>query len=152
MPLAAEFQGYDKTNTLWGRETWDALFGDAARSSRYIADSVALLLKDVLLSTIGGRKNIEKLRNTAQDGLEWVWPDTQEHELSFKAFLYSIEGIMIGGDEPIDLLKRAIEVADAHLAGDDVPERTKPHSGRRRQRRCNSRRGNPPPSRSNREP
>ncbi|HYM00054.1 MAG TPA: hypothetical protein VEZ90_13965 [Blastocatellia bacterium] len=117
MPLASEFQDYDRTNTLWGRETWDALFGDAARSSQEIADSVALLLKDVLLATAGGRKNIEKLRNTAKDGIEWVWPYTKEHELSFIAFLYSIEGLTVGGYEPIDLLERAIAVADADLAG-----------------------------------
>ncbi|HKV39084.1 MAG TPA: hypothetical protein VJX67_07720 [Blastocatellia bacterium] len=121
MPLAEEFQNYDKADTLWDRETWEALFGEAARASQSTAGSVALLLKDILFATAGGRKNIEKLRNTAKDGIEWVWPFTQEHELSFKAFLYSIEGIIIGR-EPIDMLERAIAEADAHLAGEDSPE------------------------------
>lgn len=121
MPLADQFHNYDKANTLWGRETWEALFGDAALSSQALADSVALLLKDILLATSGGRRSIEQLRNTAKEGIEWVWPFTKEHELSFTAFLYSIEGLIVGGHEPCDLLKQAIAVADAQFAGEHLP-------------------------------
>ncbi|HEY6329182.1 MAG TPA: hypothetical protein VI756_07585 [Blastocatellia bacterium] len=120
MPLADEFHNYDKSNTLWDRETWEALFGEAARADQALADSVALLLKDVLIATVGRRRNIEKLRNTAKEGIEWIWPMTRDHELSFTAFLYSIEGLTVGGHEPVDLLKEAIAVAEAHLAGEDV--------------------------------
>jgi hypothetical protein len=119
MTLASEFGKYDRTNTLWDRETWDALFGDAVRASQEIADSVALLLKDIVVSTSAGESETEKLRNTAREGIEWVWPYTQEYELCFKAFLYSIEGITVGGDDPRILLKEAIARADAHLAEAD---------------------------------
>ena len=54
MTLADGFRKHSPGKTLWDRETWDALFGEAVRANQDIADSVSLLLEDIVVSTEAG--------------------------------------------------------------------------------------------------
>jgi hypothetical protein len=60
-------------------------------------------------------------------GVEWLYQYTEAHKLSFTAFLYHLEGVLIPSDAPEQLTKRVIEAAEAR-ATPDADDATHPES------------------------
>ncbi len=66
----------------------------------------------------GGKKGRKRVINTVKPGVEWVYPYTDAHKVSFKAFLYYLEGMLLSPGSVEEILKQAIAQAEEHAAGD----------------------------------
>ena len=87
------------------------LFEDSLRNDPELAAALAHLMFNMLEAAAKGEKEIEMLRNTLRDGIEWIYPFTGAHKAAFKAYLLQLERKMAVEDNPETLLNQAISRA-----------------------------------------
>jgi len=109
MSTASGFEPFDRGNVFYDRETWDAMFQESLKGDPAAADSLAWLLFRIVRELDERKKGRRRVVNTMKLGLEWVYPYTQAHKLSFQGFLYYVEGLLLPGDFPEELMKGVIE-------------------------------------------
>src|SRR5260370_28701765 len=100
MSIASRFEPFDRDKVFYDRETWEAMFEEALKSNPDAADPLAWLLYRVIRELDEGKKGRKRVINTLKLGVEWVYGFTSAHKLSFQAFLYHIEGLLVPGDFP----------------------------------------------------
>src|SRR5215471_11461262 len=101
------------------------LFEDSLRNDPELAAALAHLMFNMLEAAAKSEKEIEKLRNTLKDGIEWIYPFTGAHKAAFKAYLLQLERKMAVEDNPETLMRQAIARA---LNNRKVPSTTRSHS------------------------
>jgi hypothetical protein len=107
MSIASQFEPFDRDQVFYDRETWEAMFEDSLRASPGAADSLAWLLYRVIRELDQGKKG--RVVNTLKLGVEWIYVFTRAHKLSFQGYLYYLEGLLVPGDMPEELMKGVIE-------------------------------------------
>jgi hypothetical protein len=107
MSAASQFEPFDRDKVFYDRETWEAMFQDSLSADPSAADSLAWLLYRVIRE-LNQRKR-GRVINTLKLGVEWIYPFTRAHKLGFQGYLYYLEGLLIPGDFPEELMKGAIE-------------------------------------------
>jgi hypothetical protein len=107
MSVASRFEPFDKDKVFYDRETWECMFQESLRASPCVADSLAWLLYRVIRELDQGKK--ARVINTLKLGVEWIYPFTQAHKLSFQGYLYYLEGLLVPRDLPEELMKGVIE-------------------------------------------
>ncbi|HEY6331144.1 MAG TPA: hypothetical protein VI756_17585, partial [Blastocatellia bacterium] len=113
MSMAASFYPFDRDNVVYAPENWLELLGDFAERNPERAGAMALLFSEIIRAVRGGPAGIERGVNTLKTGLERLFPLTHEGELSFRLFLYQLEGVVNGDDWPPQLIGGAVERAEA---------------------------------------
>src|SRR5215831_12809090 len=107
MSTASQFEPFDKDRVFYDRETWEAMFHESLRADPSVADSLAWLLYRVIREL--DERNRGRVINTLKLGIEWIYPFTRAHKLSFQGYLYYLEGLLVPGDFPEELMKGVIE-------------------------------------------
>jgi len=107
MSIASQFEPFDRDKVFYDRETWEAMFEESLRQSPGAADSVAWLLYRVIRELDEGKK--VRVVNTLKLGVEWIYQFTQAHKLSFQGYLYYLEGLLVPGEMPEELMRDVIE-------------------------------------------
>jgi len=107
MSTAAQFEPFDRGKVFYDRETWEAMFQESLRADPSAADSLAWLLYRVIRELDQRKK--ERVINTLKLGVEWIYPFTRAHRMSFQGYLYYLEGLLVPGDFPEGLMKGVIE-------------------------------------------
>ena len=86
------------------------MFQESLSLNPCVADSLAWLLYRVIRELDQRKKG--RVINTLKLGVEWVYPFTQAHKLSFQGYLYYLEGLLVPGDFPEELMKGVVERGD----------------------------------------
>jgi len=107
MSTASQFEPFDKDRVFYDRETWEAMFHESLSADPSVADSLAWLLYRVIREL--DQRNRGRVINTLKLGVEWIYPFTRAHKLSFQSYLYYPEGLLVPGDFPEELMKGVIE-------------------------------------------
>ena len=107
MSMAAQFEPFDREKVFYDRETWEAMFQESLRADACVADSLAWLLYRVIRELDQRKKG--RVINTLKLGVEWIYPFTRAHRMSFQGYLYYLEGLLVPGDFPEELMKGVIE-------------------------------------------
>src|SRR5215831_9955095 len=107
MSTASQFEPFDKDRVFYDRETWEAMFHESLSADPSIADSLAWLLYRVIREL--DQRNRGRVINTLKLGVEWIYPFTRAHKLSFQGYLYYLEGLLVPGEMPEELMKGVIE-------------------------------------------
>ena len=107
MSIASQFEPFDRDKVFYDRETWEAMFEDSLKQNPSVADSLAWLLYRVIRELDQGKKG--RVVNTLKLGVEWIYLFTQSHKISFHGYLYYLEGLLVPGDMPEELMKGVIE-------------------------------------------
>src|SRR5215469_16302539 len=107
MSMAAQFEPFDREKVFYDRETWEAMFQESLRADACVADSLAWVLYRVIRELDQRKKG--RVINTLKLGVEWIYPFTRAHKLSFQGYLYYLEGLLVPGDFPEELMKGVIE-------------------------------------------
>ncbi|MGH9822421.1 MAG: hypothetical protein ACREDR_04120 [Blastocatellia bacterium] len=130
MIIASGFEPFDRDNVFYDLETWDAIFSDTIKNNPDAAYSLARLLYKIIKNIAEGKKGIDRTVNTLKLGVEWIYPYTDAHKTSFQAFLFDLQGLMLSGDFPVELMKGAIDRAiasearfEAEFAKEDPPRK-----------------------------
>src|SRR5215831_13201450 len=111
MSITSEFDRFERKKLLWPHEVWPDVFEDSLRKDPELASALAHLMFNMLEAAAKGEKEIEKLRNTLKDGIEWIYPFTGAHKAAFKAYLLQLERKMAVEDNPETLMNHAISRA-----------------------------------------
>ncbi|HYL98811.1 MAG TPA: hypothetical protein VEZ90_07630 [Blastocatellia bacterium] len=109
MSITSSFYPYDKDNTFYDLETWQAMLGPLLEKNPEAADSLALAFYKVIRVMSEGPAGIVRALNTLKLAMEWIFPYTTTHNLSFKYFLYYVECMLTPRDYPESLLGGAID-------------------------------------------
>ena len=108
MIIATTFHPFDRRKVFYDTATWEVLFEKAVKDDPNTANSLARLLYEIARILGHGKRGREEAVNTLKLGIEWLYPYTDAHKLSFEAFLYDLEGLMVGTDFPEELMRGAI--------------------------------------------
>ena len=142
MIIASAFEPFDRDNVFYDLETWDAIFSDTIKNNPHAAYSLARLLYKIIKNIGEGKKGVDRTVNTLKLGVEWIYPYTDAHKTSFQAFLFDLEGLMLSGDVPVELMKGAIDRAtasearfEAEFATENPPRKRKASRKRKRSQR-----------------
>jgi len=84
------------------------------------ADSLAQVFYEII-STLQTADRIQETVDTVKLGLEWIFPYTSAHTMSFTLFLFEAEGVLKESDSLETLLSAALERAYARI--DEVTNR-----------------------------
>ena len=122
MSITSEFDRFERKKLLWPHQVWPDVFEDSLRNDPELASALAHLMFNMLEAAARGEKEIEKLRNTLKDGIEWIYPFTGAHKAAFKAYLLQLERKMAVEDNPETLMRQAIARA---LSNRKVPSTTR---------------------------
>ena len=110
------------------------MFQESLSANPCVADSLAWLLYRVIREL--DQRNKGRVINTLKLGVEWVYPFTQAHKLSFQGYLYYLEGLLVPGDFPEELMKSVIERGEeqaremAEVERGDRPSRKSERAGK----------------------
>jgi len=107
MSTASQFEPFDRDKVFYDRETWEAMFQESLTADPSVADSLAWLLYRIIRELDQRKRG--RVVNTLKLGVEWVYPFTRAHKLSFHGYLYYLEGLLVPGDFPEELMKGVIE-------------------------------------------
>jgi hypothetical protein len=115
MSIASTFEPFDRENVFYDLETWAAMFETVVKDNPSAADSLALLIYKIIrvLSVGEGGIESETVINTLKLGVEWIYPFSTAHKMSFKLYIYYLECVLTPQDFPEELLRGAIERAEA---------------------------------------
>jgi hypothetical protein len=130
MSITSQFEPFDRDKVFYDRETWEAMFEDSLRASPTAADSLAWLLYRVIRELDQGKKG--RVVNTLKLGVEWIYLFTRAHDLSFQGYLYYLEGLLVPGDMPEELMKGVIERGDEQAREIAEAEQGEKRRGERR--------------------
>jgi hypothetical protein len=124
MSIASNFEPFDREKVFYDLETWAGMFEPVVKDNPSAADSLALLLYKIIriLSVGEGGIETETVINTLKLGVEWIYPFSAAHKMSFKLYLYYLECVLTPQDFPEELLRGAIERAEekaTRLYGED---------------------------------
>jgi hypothetical protein len=135
MSVTSRFEPFDRESVFYDSETWEALFGEALKDKPDLADRIARLLFRVVRELEDTKSGRQRVTNTLKLGLECIYMFTDSHRLSFQGFLYHLEGLLVPGDTPEDMMKALIlrvetaalrsstEDVDAKQPGDKKPRK-----------------------------
>ena len=107
MSIASQFEPFDRDKVFYDRETWEAMFQESLQQNPCVADSLAWLLYRVIRELDQRKRG--RVVNTLKLGVEWIYPFTRAHKLSFQGYLYYLEGLLVPGDFPEELMNGVIE-------------------------------------------
>ncbi|MGH9760937.1 MAG: hypothetical protein ACREDR_35025 [Blastocatellia bacterium] len=128
MSITSNFYPYDKDNVFYDLETWESMLGPLLDKNPEGADSLALTLYKIVRVMSEGPAGIERTLNTLKLAMEWIFPYTTIHSLSFKYFRYYAECVLTPGDCPVSFLGGANERGEEGFRKafeeDDEPEET----------------------------
>jgi hypothetical protein len=113
MSIASSFEPFDREDVFYDLETWAGMFEPVVKDNPGAADSLALLLYKIIRVLSTGEGGAETVVNTLKLGVEWIYPFSAAHKMSFKLYLYYLECVLTPQDFPEDLLRGAIERAEA---------------------------------------
>jgi hypothetical protein len=113
MSVASTFEPFDRENVFYDLETWEGMFEPVVQDNPSAADSLALLLYKIIRVLSASDGGTETVINTLKLGVEWIYPFSAAHKVSFKLYLYYLECVLTPQDFPEELLKGAIERAEA---------------------------------------
>jgi hypothetical protein len=112
MNIASSFEPFDRRKVFYDQETWEAMFAEAVKDNPHLADQLAWLLYRVVREMAEGKKGRKRVVNTMKLGVEWLYQYTEAHKLSFTAFLYHLEGMLVPSDMAEEITARTIERAE----------------------------------------
>jgi hypothetical protein len=126
MSTASGFEEFDRNNVVYDVETFEVMFQDGLKYNPHTAESLAFLMFKLVTEITSGAEGLEKAINTLKLGVQWVYPYTQAHKMSFRAYLYHLGGLLLVQDYPERVAQRAIDRAEQHLkdTGDDEQSST----------------------------
>jgi len=107
MSTASQFEPFDRDKVFYDRERWEAMFQDSLRQNPCVADSLAWLLFRVIRELDQRKRG--RVINTLKLGVEWIYPFTRAYKMSFQGYLYYLEGLLVPGYFPEELMKGVIE-------------------------------------------
>ncbi len=96
-------------NSLADQETWEIILDPAFRNDPGAAACLAHLLFVLQKAIASGPEGSLQVINTLQDGIEMVWPYTEEHKLARELYEIYLSGDLKPWDEPRQLLEGALE-------------------------------------------
>jgi len=111
------------------------MLGEIVESNPEWADSIAQVLHKTM-STLQEADRVQETIDTLKLGLEWIFPYTSTHRLSFTLFLLEAEGVLKDSDT---LLGAALDRAYAKAATltteqDTKPDHPKPKRSKKRKK------------------
>jgi len=116
MSVASTFEPFDREDVFYDLETWAGMFEPVVKDNPGAADSLALLLYKIIRVLSASDGGTETVINTLKLGVEWIYPFSAAHKVSFKLYLYYLECVLTPQDFPEELLQGAIERAEAKAA------------------------------------
>jgi hypothetical protein len=123
MSIASSFEPFDREKVFYDLETWQSMFEDAVKDNPRLADALAWLLYRVIRELAEGKKGRKRVVNTMKLGIEWLYWFTDAGRLSFRAFLYYLEGVLVPSDMPEEVMKGVIDRGEAtatRISAEDV--------------------------------
>ena len=120
MSIASRFEPFDRDNVFYDRETWEAMLHDELKANSGVADSLALVLYRIIRELDQGKKG--RATNTLKLGVEWLYEYSEARSVSFKAYLYYLEGMLLSPFSVEAILKPAIEEAEESHQAIDHPK------------------------------
>jgi len=111
MSAASGFYPLDRTNVFYNLQDWQAMLGEIVESNAQWADSISQVLYKTI-STLQEPDRVQETIDTLKLGLEWIFPYTITHRLSFTLFLLEAEGVLKESESLETLLNAAIERAN----------------------------------------
>jgi len=115
MSIASGFEEFDRNNVVYDVETFEVMFQDGLKYNPHTAESLAFLMFKLVTEITSGSEGVEKAINTLKLGVQWVYPYTQAHKMSFRAYLYHLGGLLLVQDYPETVAQRAIDRAEENL-------------------------------------
>jgi len=115
MSIASKFEEFDRNNVVYDVETFEVMFQDGLKYNPHAAESLAFLMFKMVTEITSGTEGLERVINTLKLGVQWVYPYTQAHKMSFRAYLYHLGGMLLVPDYPETVAQRAIDRAEQHL-------------------------------------
>ena len=112
MNTASKFYPFDRTNVFYNLQDWQSMLGEIVESNPVAADSLGQVLYETI-STLQESDRVLEAINTLKLGLEWIFPYTSTHTLSFTLFLFEAEGVLKEPDTLETLLTAALDRAYA---------------------------------------
>jgi hypothetical protein len=109
--ITSQFEPYDRFNVIHNTEEWDHFIGVIVKGNREAADSLGMVLFELLRAMSEGPDGFLRSLNTVKLGLERLFPFTTTHKSSFMLFLYELEGLL--GELPAMPIAPLIERAEA---------------------------------------
>lgn len=106
---AADDAEYNDESLLADRETWCVFLDAACRGNPAGANAFARLLFTIKEAIESGSDGLGQAINTMADGIRLTYLHTDEHKLAFRLYVLSLTGRLKPQDEPLILLKGAIE-------------------------------------------
>ena len=129
MSTASKFYPFDRTNVFYNLQDWQSMLGEIVESNPDAADSIGQVLYETI-STLQAPRRLQETIDTLKLGLEWIFPYTSTHSMSFTLFLFEAEGVLKEPDSLETMLTAALERAHAKKSrGIEQPAPEK--SGRR---------------------
>jgi len=119
MTIASAFEEFDRNNVVYDVETFEVMFQDGLKYNPHAAESLAFLMFKMVTEITSGAEGLERVINTLKLGVQWVYPYTQAHKMSFRAYLYHLGGLLLVPDYPETVAQRAIDRAEQHLRETD---------------------------------
>jgi hypothetical protein len=113
MSIASSFEPYDREKVFYDLETWQSMFEEAVKGNPDLADHLAWLLYRVIRELADRKKGRKRVVNTMKLGIEWLYQFTDAGKLSFDAFLYYLEGVLVPSDMPEEVMKGVIDRGEA---------------------------------------
>ncbi|MGH9759210.1 MAG: hypothetical protein ACREDR_19130 [Blastocatellia bacterium] len=133
MSIASEYNGHDPNNVVVDRQDWENSFDDVLENSPKTADDLAHLLfyllhaietatdgypdtrldgsadrlADGLPRGLGERLN--KVKNSLWEEIEYAYLNTGAHKLALKLYLLYMDGSLMKGDNPGELIGGAVQ-------------------------------------------
>lgn len=99
---------FTRRDLLADHETWEIILNPAFSNDPGAADSLAHLLFVLKKAVASGPEGSLRVINTLQDGIEMVWPYTEEHRLARELYEIYLSGDLKPSDEPRQLLEGAL--------------------------------------------
>ena len=115
MTIASKFEEFDRNNVVYDVETFEVMFQDGLKYNPHAAESLAFLMFKMVTEITSGPEGLQRVINTLKLGVQWVYPYTQAHKMSFRAYLYHLGGLLLVPDYPETVAQRAIDRAEQHL-------------------------------------
>ena len=133
MSIATEYDGFDPNNVVVDRQDWENSFDNVLENSPQTADDLAHLLfyllhaietamdgypdtrlegsadglADGLPRELG--EKLKRVKNSLWEGIEYAYLYTGAHKLALKLYLLFMDGSLMDGDDPEELIGGAVQ-------------------------------------------
>ncbi|HEV7906411.1 MAG TPA: hypothetical protein VGO96_21415 [Pyrinomonadaceae bacterium] len=96
-------------NLLADETTWTAILEPALCQDPAAVECLARLLFTIKKAIESGAEGVKQASQTLSHGIELLYPYTNAHKSALELYLLSLEGDLTPQDEPLNLIKAAIE-------------------------------------------